>query len=94
MLDFVIELVGEVFLEGYVYLCIAFIPEENISPRVYVVIKIIVTVLAIIMFFASILSIGYLIKSKGMLIWPWCVIAFNALYVILGVILKRKKNRS
>lgn len=86
--DFLVEFILEIFGEGYVFLCSAFVPQKATTEKGKKIIRCICLVVSVLLFIGLFIGIAILAETKGQSFWGWGLISVNALYVFTGLALK------
>lgn len=88
IIDFIVELLFELLVEGFVSLCDAFVPRKLRSVRSRLVITIIFLVLALLLFVGLVSGVIMLVENRGKSIFGWGMVGLSSAYVISGVLIK------
>lgn len=87
-MDCLVEGFLELFGEGFVYLCSAFVPNKNISERAHRIIGIVVLFVSLALFVGLIVGIFLLVETNGQSFWGWLLISLSVIYIVGGIALK------
>lgn len=91
-MDFIVDVLAEgffeLFAEGFVSLCSAFILKKILSDRLQRIIGIMFLVIALALFIGLIVGIVLLVETSGQSFWGWLLISLSVLYVVSGIALK------
>jgi len=88
IVDFLVEAFLELFGEGFVSLCSAFIPNKALSGKSQRIIGIIFLIIALALFVGLIVGIVLLIETSGQSFWGWLLISLSLIYIVSGIVLK------
>lgn len=88
IMDCLVEGFLELFGEGFVYLCSAFVPNKNISERAHRIIGIVVLFVSLALFVGLIVGIFLLVETNGQSFWGWLLISLSVIYIVGGIALK------
>lgn len=89
IIEFIVELLFELLVEGFVCLCDAFVPLKLRSERSRLIISVIFFVLALLLFVGLVSGVIMLVESRGKSIFGWVMVGLSAAYVISGVLIKK-----
>ena len=86
--DLIIELFFEVFIDGFLSLCSAFIPNKVLSQRREMIIRIICCIVAFLLLVGLFVGTIVLFETHGESFWGWLLVSLCAIYVITAIVLK------
>ena len=88
LMDFLVEVVFNVFAEGFISLAAAFMPNKAFSPRTEKILTIIFSLIGICLFVLLVVGAVILIESRGDNIMGWILTGVCAIYVVLAIVSK------
>lgn len=88
LVDFLVEVVLNVFAEGFVSLSAAFMPNKALSPRTEKILTIILFLVGVCLFVLLFVGIGILVKSHGDNLIGWIFVGACINYVLLSIVAK------
>lgn len=87
-LDCIVELLFEIFFEGFISLCEEFIPKKLRSGKTRRVITVAFLILATALFVGLVFGVIALVEYRGRSLFGWIMVGLTAAYLIAGVLLK------
>ena len=94
VIDIAIDLFLELFGDGFVYLCSAFVPERKLSPVMKKIVSCIAMFISFVLLAVFFLGIIIIVKSKGRDTWGWVCVASGVIYLVTGIALKIAARRN
>lgn len=86
--DVLVEAIIEIFCEGFISLCSAFVPQKVITEKGKKIISCICLVFSLLLFISLFIGIAILVETKGQNFWGWLLISLNIIYLFTGITLK------
>ena len=86
--DGLFEAILEIFGEGFISLCSAFIPQKTITEKGKKIISCVCLAISLLLFIGLFIGIAILVESKGQNFWGWLLISLNIIYLLTGITLK------
>lgn len=86
--EFLTELFLEIFAEGFVAICSAFVPKKMITEKSQKIIRYICLVVSILLFIGLLIGIAILTETNGKNFWGWLLISLTIIYLFVGITLK------
>ncbi len=97
-MDFLIEFVLEIFVEGYLEIMVALIPKDSLNPKVYKFLKVLcavisaVCVIALMVGFMAMISNDTQEKIGGRYVF-FIALSFTLIQITIGAISKIKPKK-
>lgn len=88
MFDFLVEVVLEIFVEGFISLYSVFVPQKVITKKSKKKISCICLVVSFLLFVGLLIGIAILGETRGHSFWGWLLISLNIIYLLTGITLK------
>ena len=88
LFDILVEAFFELFGEGFVSLCSAFVPKRAISEKGKTIISYVCFAISLALLVGLFVGIIVLIETKGQCLWGWLLITLNVIYLLIAIILK------
>ena len=86
--DILVEAFFEIFSEGFIALCSAFIPQKVVSEKRKKIIGYVCLAISLILLVGLFAGIIILVETKGQSFWGWLLISLNIIYLLAGIALK------
>ena len=86
--DILVEAFFELFGEGFISLCSAFVPQKVVSERGKKIIGYVCLAVSLVLFLGLFAGIIILVETKGHSFWGWILICLNIIYLFTGITLK------
>ena len=86
LIDFLVEVVFNVFAEGFVSLAAAFMPNKVLSSRTEKILTVIFSLLGICLFVLLVVGIVMLVESHGDNLIGWIFMGVCTIYVVLSIV--------
>jgi len=86
VLDILVEAFIEIFGEGFITLCSAFVPQ--VSEKGKKIIGFVCLVISLVLFLGFFAGISILVETKGESFWGWLLISLSVIYLLAGITLK------
>ena len=84
--DILVEAFFELFGEGFISLCSAFVPQKVVSEKK--IIGYVCLAVSLVLFVGLFAGIIILVETKGQSFWGWILICLNIIYLFTGITLK------
>ena len=88
LFDILVEAFFEIFSEGFIALCSAFIPQKVASKKRKKIIGYVCLAISLILLVGLFAGIIILVETKGQSFWGWLLISLNIIYLLAGITLK------
>ena len=88
LFDILVEAFFELFGEGFVSLCSAFVPQKKITEKGKSIIRYACLAVSLILFVGLFVGIILLVETKGQSFWGWVLISLDIIYLLAGITLK------
>jgi hypothetical protein len=88
LFDILVEAFFEIFGEGFIALCSAFIPQKVASKKRKKIICYVCLAISLILLVGLFAGIIILEETKGQSFWGWLLISLNIIYLLAGITLK------
>ena len=88
LFDILVEGFFELFGEGFIYLCSAFVPQKVVSEKGKKIIGYICLAILLILLVGLFAGIIILVETKGQSFWGWLLISLNIIHLLAGITLK------
>lgn len=88
IIDVLVESVFHLFGEGFVSLCLVFVPNKTISDKTKEIISIVSVFIALALLVGLVIGIVLLVETQGNSTLGWIFISLASVYVLLGIIFK------
>ena len=88
LVDILVEVFFELFGEGFITLCSAFVPQKVVSDRGKKIIGYVCLAISLILLVGLFAGIIILVETKGQSFWSWLLISLNIIYLLAGITLK------
>lgn len=86
--EVLVEAFFELFGEGFISLCSAFIPQKTITEKGKKIISCVCLAISLLLFIGLFIGIAILVETKGQNFWGWLLISLNIIYLLTGITLK------
>ena len=86
--DVLFEAILEIFGEGFISLCSAFIPQKTITEKGKKIIRCVCLAISLLLFIGLFIGIAILVETKGQNFWGWLLISLSIIYLLTGITLK------
>lgn len=86
LIDFLLEVVFNVFADGFVALAGIFMPNKTLSPRTEKILTIIFSLIGLCLFVLLVVGIIVLVESHGDSLIGWIFMGVSIIYVVLSII--------
>ena len=90
--DGLFEAILEIFGEGFISLCSAFVPQKVVSEKRNKIIGYVCLAISLLLFIGLFIGIAILVETKGQNFWGWLLISLNIIYLLAGITLKIISN--
>ncbi len=88
LVDILVEAFFELFGEGFIALCSAFVPQKVVSDRGKKIIGYVCLAISLVLFIGLFAGIIILVETKGQSFWGWLLISLSVIYLLAGITLK------
>ena len=88
LFDILVEAFFELFGEGFISLCSAFVPQKVVSEKRKKIIGYVCLAISLILLVGLFAGIIILVETKGQSFWGWLLISLNIIYLLAGITLK------
>ena len=88
LFDILVEAFFEIFGEGFIALCSAFIPQKVVSEKGKKIIGYVCLTVSLVLFVGLFAGIIILVETKGHSFWGWLLISLNIIYLFAGMAMK------
>ena len=88
LFDILVDTFFELFGEGFISLCSAFIPQKVVSEKRKKIIGYVCLAISLILLVGLFAGIIILVETKGQSFWGWLLISLNIIYLLAGITLK------
>ena len=88
LFDILVDAFFELFGEGFISLCSAFIPQKVVSEKRKKIIGYVCLAISLVLFVGLFAGIVILVETKGQSFWGWLLISLNIIYLLAGIALK------
>ena len=88
LVDILVEAFFELFGEGFIALCSAFVPQKVVSERGKKIIGYVCLAISLVLFIGLFAGIIILVETKGQSFWGWLLISLSVIYLLAGITLK------
>ena len=88
LFDILVEAFFELFGEGVISLCSAFVPQKVVSKKRKKIIGYVCLAISLILLVGLFAGIIILVETKGQSFWGWLLISLNIIYLLAGITLK------
>lgn len=88
VIEILVEAFFELFVEGFLTLRSAFVPDKALSPRGRQIAGIVCLILSIVLLVGLFAGIIFLLVTDGQSVWGWVLLSVGVLYVVSGILLK------
>ena len=92
LFDILVEAFFELFGEGFISLCSAFVPQKVVSEKRNKIIGYVCLAISLILLVGLFAGIIILVETKGQSFWCWLLISLNIIYLLAGITLKIISN--
>ena len=86
--EVLVEAFFELFGEGFISLCSAFIPQKTITEKGKKIISCVCLAISLLLFIGLFIGIAILVETKGQNFWGWLLICLSMIYLLTGITLK------
>ncbi|MCH5170639.1 MAG: hypothetical protein J1F24_05065 [Oscillospiraceae bacterium] len=86
--DVLVESIFEIFVDGFLALCSAFVPQKVLTEKGKKIIGYIFLAISVVLLVGLFIGIVVLLETKGQSFWGWLLIGLNIIYIITGITLK------
>lgn len=86
LIDFLVEVIFNVFAEGFVALAGVFMPNKALSPRTEKILAIIFSLIGLCLFGLLVVGIIMLVESRGDNLLGWIFMGVSTIYVALSIV--------
>ena len=88
LFDILAEAFFEIFGEGFIALCSAFVPQKVVSEKGKKIIGYVCFAISLVLFVGLFAGIIILVETKGQSFWCWLLSSLNIIYLLAGMTLK------
>ena len=88
LFDILVEDFFELFGEGFISLCSAFVPQKVVFEKRKKIIGYVCLAISLILLVGLFAGIIILVETKGQSFWGWLLISLNIIYLLAGITLK------
>lgn len=88
LFDILVEAFFEIFGEGFIALCSAFVPQKAVSEKGKKIIGYVCLAVSLVLFIGLFAGIIILVETKGQSFWGWLLISLSIIYLLAGITLK------
>lgn len=88
MIDILVEILFEVFCEGFISLVDVFLPKQPKSHGLRGAITIVFLLLACALLVGLVIGVVLLLENRGSSFWGWLLVSANVVYVSTALLLK------
>ena len=88
LFDILVDAFFELFGEGFISLCSAFIPQKVVSEKRKKIIGYLCLAISLVLLVGLFAGIIILVETKGQSFWGWLLISLNIIYLLAGIALK------
>lgn len=88
LFDVLVEAFFELFVEGFVSLYTAFVPQKNVSENGIKVIRYVCLAVSLVLLVGLLAGIIISIETNGQNFWGWILISLSLIYLLSGIALK------
>lgn len=88
LIEFMLTVFVEGFMEGFVSLCTVFVPQKKISPKARKIITWTCAATSLLLLVGLFAGIIISVETRGHSLWGWLLIAINVVYLLTGIALK------
>ena len=88
LFEFLVEAFFELFGEGFISLCSAFMPKKVISEKGKKIISYVCLAISLALLVGLFIGIIVFVETKGKSFWGWLLISLNIIYLFAGITLK------
>ncbi len=88
LFDILIEAFFELFGEGFISLCSAFVPQKAITENGRKIIRYVCLTVSLVLLVGLFAGIIILTETNGQSFWGWLLISLNIIYLLSGITLK------
>lgn len=85
LVDLLVEVVFNIFAQGFVSLSAAFMPNKTLSPRTEKILTIIFCLIGICLLVLLVLGVVMLVESRGDNLIGWIFIGVCIIYILLSI---------
>ena len=86
--DVLVEAIFEIFVDGFLALCSAFVPQNVLTEKGKNIIGYIFLAISVVLLVGLFIGVIVLLKTEGQSFWGWLLIGLNIIYIITGITLK------
>lgn len=86
--DILIEAFFELFGEGFISLCSAFVPQKVVSEKRKKTVAYVCLAISLVLLVGLFAGIIILLETNGQRFWGWLLICLNLIYLLAGITLK------
>lgn len=86
--DILVEAFFELFGEGFISLCSAFVPQKAIAEKGKKKINYVCLAILLVLLVGLFAGIIILVETKGQSFWGWLIISLNIIYLLTGITLR------
>lgn len=86
--DILVEAFFELFGEGFISLCSAFVPQKVVSEKGKMIVGYVCLAISLVLLVGLFAGIIILVETKGQSFWGWLLICLNIIYLLVGITLK------
>ena len=84
--EFIMEVIFDVFCEGFVALGSAFVPSKTLTKKQKKFFKYVCTVVSCVLLVGLLIGIVILAETSGRSFWGWLTVALSVVYLLAGII--------
>lgn len=88
LFDILVEAFFEIFGEGFIALCSAFVPQKVVAEKRKKIIGYVCLAISLVLFVGLFAGIIILVETNGQSFWGWLLISLNIIYLLTGITLK------
>lgn len=86
--DILVEAIFEIFVDGFLALCSAFVPQKVLTEKGKKIIGYIFFAISVVLLVGLFIGVIVILKTEGQSFWGWLLIGLNIIYIITGITLK------
>jgi hypothetical protein len=88
LIDCIVELLFEIFAEGFISLCEEFIPEKLRSAKTRCWLTVVFLILAAALLVGLVFGVIALVEHRGRSLFGWVMVGLSSAYLLAGVLRK------
>lgn len=88
LFDVLVEAFIELFGEGFIALCTAFIPQKVVSEKGKKIIGYVCLAVSLVLLVGLFIGIIILVETEGQSFFGWLLISLSIIYLLVGITLK------